>query len=383
MSNGYVKSTWGCHRYSFDSSFKRYNRAHLGGDFTINIFSGANAGWGCGCGCGNVGGFWGGVGLALGNWAGNLLMGGMNMLGGWAGGLGGMFGGFGAGWGNFGGGWGNSGVKDDDYYASKYGNGKSGKTGDNQNGKDIDNPKFAPLNDRISDLRNDSEINANKIKKLYDEIKEAKDKTDDINKDADIRTYESYLKELKNLAKDKDFEIDANGNVTKVVNKPANSNASTGAIDGVGTPINNTPYTNNDLDKIVADLNNLPEVKALVGVNITNDNGKIKVSGILFPTGKADLTEEQEKALKAIANQLNATVCEIKVTGTTSRRPYRNDNNGQRNHELAKKRANAGKTVLEHNDGRIFTVTTDTDNMAGTIEEADKYQNIVLEINLQ
>lgn len=100
-----VSNLYGCHCYSKDSSFKRYNRAHLGGDTVIfNYNSGNNYNACCGGSCG--GGNWfsslmTGFGLGIGNCFGNMFGGfGMgSMFGGFN--MGNMFGGFPS-WGNFG-----------------------------------------------------------------------------------------------------------------------------------------------------------------------------------------------------------------------------------------------------------------------------------------
>ena len=103
----YVKQNFGCHCFYNDSAFKRYNRAHMGGDTLIFNYYGNSCGGGympatCGCGFfGGLKGFWGGLGAGLGM---GLMNFGMGLLNGWMGNLfGGCgFGGFG-GFGNFGG----------------------------------------------------------------------------------------------------------------------------------------------------------------------------------------------------------------------------------------------------------------------------------------
>lgn len=92
-----TRSLYGCNCFYNDSSYKRYNRAHLGGDTLIFNFNYGIQGGCCGGGCGM--GFWGGVGMGLGNLFGNLFgnMWGGNMWGGgmapwncfWGGGAGG------------------------------------------------------------------------------------------------------------------------------------------------------------------------------------------------------------------------------------------------------------------------------------------------------
>ena len=98
----YIKQNYGCHCFYNDSSFKRYNRFHTGGDTLI-----FNFGSGCGCNgfmstCGNMwrglgnsfgSNFLYGLGMGIGNWLGGCWGGMTNWLGGCWGGMTNWFGG--------------------------------------------------------------------------------------------------------------------------------------------------------------------------------------------------------------------------------------------------------------------------------------------------
>lgn len=104
---GYIRANYGDRCFYNDSSFKRFNRFHCGGDTLIFNY---NYGNNCCGGHGRVG-FWGGFAGGLGYGLANMFMGGLNMLGGWLGlGGGNGFGGFGGGFGNWGFGGGAAGV---------------------------------------------------------------------------------------------------------------------------------------------------------------------------------------------------------------------------------------------------------------------------------
>lgn len=191
--------------------------------------------------CSGGTGFWGGLGAGLGFGLGNMF-GGMfgNMFGGF--GMGNMFGMGGFGMGNFGfGGWGNgfgnlwggggAGNAGSDYsrYSSNRSscNCKCGKDDNkNTNKKDIDNPKFASITDKIAKLEAGKVTDAdyNKIKAELDAALKA---TDDIQTEDDKKTYNNLLKTLDNLK----------------AGKPADSTATTDGNNGsVG-------------DKKIADMN--------------------------------------------------------------------------------------------------------------------------------
>lgn len=170
MCDGYVRSNYGCNCFYNDSSYKRYNRAHLEGDTLIFNFNYGYQG-SCGGGCGM--GFWGGVGLGLGNFFGNIFGGNM-----WGGGMPWVC--------NWGGGGSSSKVKDTDDgdYSSRRSRRSSAPD-------DIDNPKFADFTKRIKDLT--PENIDTEYQKLKDEIKAAKEATDNLNKTADEQTYDNLL----------------------------------------------------------------------------------------------------------------------------------------------------------------------------------------------
>lgn len=189
MSVHSFRASYGDNCFFRDSSWKRYQR-HLHGDTVIfNYNSGIqcenyNGGFGFG------GGFWGNLGAGLGMGLGNWLMGGLDMFGG----LGG------AGMWNFASPWGGGSLgggarrssrnSDGDNDASVRSNRRNKKAKD-----DIDNPKIADFLTRINDLNKDN-INA-EYPKLKEEIEKAKNDTDDLNKEHDLKSYDNLLKALE------------------------------------------------------------------------------------------------------------------------------------------------------------------------------------------
>lgn len=218
MGHGYVKSQYGCNCFYNDSSYKRYNRAHLGGDTLIFNFNYGYQG-SCGGGCGM--GFWGGVGLGLGNFFGNLFGGNM-----WGGGM--------APWiCNWGGGGGSSRVKDSD--DGDYSSRRSSRSSRSGN---ADTPKQREIIDKLAELKGklkDSTNIQSDLTTLKDELtKLAKDdKTgllDAANGDDDIEIYKKLLLQVEALERgitdfdpsEYDFAVKGNNITVKIGNNTIN-----------------------------------------------------------------------------------------------------------------------------------------------------------------
>ena len=216
MGDGYVRSQYGCNCFYNDSSYKRYNRAHLEGDTLIFNFNYGYQG-GCGGGCGM--GFWGGVGLGFGNFFGNLFGGNM-----WGGGMPWVC--------NWGGG-GSSRVKDTD--DGDYSSRRSRRNGSSGN---ADTPKQNKIMDKLGELKtklnNGTDIKSD-LATLKDELtKLAKDDKsgllDAANGDDDIEIYKKLLLQVEALENgitdfnpdDSDFAVKGDNVTVKIGGKTIN-----------------------------------------------------------------------------------------------------------------------------------------------------------------
>lgn len=319
--NSYIKDNYG---FSFrDSSYKRYNRYHCGGD-TFNIFSGNTFVGGGHCGGGN---FWAGLGAGLGAGLCN-----------WLGGFG--FGGFGGSWGNFGGGWNPW---------AQAGNARTGNTGNSckcncGNGTkelvyDIDNAKISKAIKDIQAFKKLPEKERTSAK--YDEIKKYIEKaiedTDNIAKKEDLETYKNLLADLEsvkpagsNADKDKvkkdDDGVKPDG-TTPDGNKPDGTtpDAKPGEITINGKPIKLDDLTFDNLkeldklknDEIKAAIDKItPEeakkILTRLGYIDNNGNGKISNSySVLLLLAKSGVNVEVEHNGNAEDNWIKGPITNI------------------------------------------------------------------------
>lgn len=219
-----------CHSGFVHYNMFHNNHSHGGGNNYGSIFNITNN-------CSGGTGFWGGLGAGLGFGLGNMF-GGLfgNMFGGF--GMGNMFG-----MGNlWGGGAGNTG-SDYSRYASNRSscNCKCGNKDDKDlNNRDIDNPKFKSITDKMAKLTagqvSDADYNAIKA-----EIDAAKKATDAMQKESDEQTYDNLLKTLDELKAGKPAEV------VKVDNNNGKIGGKT-ISDLTGDDINN--ITQADYDKL-------------------------------------------------------------------------------------------------------------------------------------
>lgn len=221
MSRPYIRSHYGDNCFFRDSSLKRYNRYHSGGDTLI-----FNYNYGCNNSHGHCGGsFWGGFGSGIGFGLANMFSGlfgmfgcGMNMFGG-------GFPSWGQSWGN----WGNSGYGYGTMSTtpSTSTSGTKKTTGADTKKSDTDAQKILDIIPKAVDISNltDAQIDG-LIKKLED----LKDKLDGINDDTNKTNIDSQIELLKNQ-KAKNAQAKDNASA-----KPAdNNNQANGASGGAAT----------------------------------------------------------------------------------------------------------------------------------------------------
>lgn len=283
-----------CHsaRYHYDSFHSRGGDViNIGSNNTYN-FGGAGI---FGYGYGNSGNFWGGLGTSLGwslgsglmNWLGNGLSGGgWNPAGIFAGG---SFG-FGNGMGNFGMGmnpwssfgWGGS---------TGRGGSASGTTSHNDC-IDSDRQKINQIGSKVLNLQKNDKATRDDAVKLYNEIKKAKDDTNDIHKDTDTKDYDNWMNILNNYAKTKGWGDD--------LSKPAQEE-NTAVTTPTTVSTTATPVTQ------VADGSDVAGATSAAGATPTtenNFNSKLAAAGddktkLLALINDSSLTPDEKAKAKA------------------------------------------------------------------------------------
>lgn len=309
---GYVRNTYGCHCFYGDSSFKRYNRAHLGGDVIFNFNSGNNITYNMGGGCG---GNWfsslmHGFGAGLGGYFGNMFGGfGMGM------GMGNMFGGFGMGnmfsgwgipsWGSFG----NWGLGGGNRTADTPSTGTRTKT-------DKDNAKINEFDKDADKLLAD--IKNGTVDKPAEKIDELIKKLDDYKKLDKINTSDNddqikIIKDRLEAAKD---GLNTKPTLTPTGTKPNGNSTPLATVDEYGytsaqdaelRALGSTDLTL--IKKIAADLNITPSelIKlrklgcAFFNIGQANNCGK-DVYALTLPDA-ANLTLENLQFIKTITDK--------------------------------------------------------------------------------
>jgi len=279
----YVKVNYGDHCFYNDSSFKRYNRAHLGGDTLIfNFFNGCGCGGympaTCGCGFwGGLRGFWGGLGAGLGM---GLMGMGMNMLCGW---LGGLMGGCG------GGSQGGSSVSPTG--GSSVTRERVLSTGDDKKAKETTETVKPAVPSQEEDKRPDDIKKAGISEDIYNAYKDAGITDNNLI----ILLYNSGLTKPEDITKLKDLglgDIDA-------------SKTDKSALDGI-----KNPETLGKLPKEVA-------VALLKHIGYVDDNGTGKISNdykVLLLLQAAGIPVEVEHRAKSYDQDVKGVISNVKNT---------------------------------------------------------------------
>lgn len=300
MKHSYVRSNYGCNCFYGDSAFKRYNRAH--GDTLIFNYNYGNAGYCCGGsrGIGFKGGFGFGVGAVIGQYAMNFLN---NLLGGISGGN----------WA-----WNNGGGNVMPWAGSNGGGYQFGNTGWNpwsnngnntwnpwgnkqytpfvpQKKDDVDNQKIADFITEINALEDGGTPDKAKIEELKTRIKEAIKYADDIQKEADLKSYNGLLKRLDKLGSNPNTTPTgqplgaqstgstpvnlAGGNGEEVANDPSNSVVK-----------NQEPVVNQSPAGAVSAEDNGAPAEVVVSNNVAA--GEIKIGGTTKPIKDIDSVDD-------------------------------------------------------------------------------------------
>ena len=327
-----------CHsaRYHYDSFHSRGGDViNIGSNNTYNIFGG---GYNLGFGGYSIFGsqlvgrpsFFSSFGISLGwslgsglmNWLGNGLSGGgWNPAGIFAGG---SFG-FGNGMGNFGMGmnpwssfgWGGS---------TGRGGSASGTTSHNDC-VDSDRQKINQIGSKVLDLQKNDKATRDDAVRLYNEIKKAKDNTNDIHKDTDTQDYQNWMDVLNSYAKTKGWGND--------LSKPASEARGMTIVPAADNA--DTPPVQED-DNSERDSSAAGATPPTENVSAQEDNNKpwssiqswgsntLTDSNITLPSGYDKISDNDNITEVKITKEIKGTMNPVEGNGTVSSDKYENTN---------------------------------------------------------